>query len=191
MELKRLSPEQTTWVYETLLLDAFPPAELKPLAAMLEMEVGGLYLPYGFFDGETIIGACFLWLGDDGVALIDHLCVSPLRRNEGLGEAILAQMQQLYPTWVLMAESEYPPLAENPSLAERRLGFYRRNHGKTADFRSRIFGVAYSIFYWGDALTQDQYRQVYVRSFTGENLEKYVVVPDVSEEPVEQVRWEQ
>lgn len=189
MKLKPLNPEQTAWVYENLLLDAFPSAELKPLSSMLEMQDKGQYLPYGFFDGEGIIGACFLWLGEEGVALIDHLCVSPLRRNEGLGEVILQQIQDIYPTWVLMAESEYPPLAPDPALAERRLGFYRRNHAKTADFRTRIFGVAYSIFYWGAALKIEQYYQVYVNSFSKEKLEKYVIAPDNSTEPAPQVDW--
>lgn len=191
MKLKPLNPEQLAWVYDDLLLEAFPPAELKPLSAMVDMEQRGLYLPYGFFDGQDIIGACFLWLGEAGVALIDHLCVSPKRRNEGLGETILAQIQQLYPSWVFIAESEYPPLAPEPDLAERRLGFYRRNQAKTADFRTRVFGVSYTIFYWGAELTMAQYAYIYQRSFAPEKYAKYVIIPYTSTAPAPKVDWEQ
>ncbi len=191
MELKPLNPEQLSQVYYGMLTDAFPPAELKPLSAMEAMGAKGIYLPYGFFDGDTIVGACFLWLGQEGVALIDHLCVSSKRRNEGLGEAILLAIQQMYPTWVLIAESEYPPLAPKPELAERRLGFYRRNHAKTAAFRSRVFGVAYTLFYWGQSLSQAQYRYIYENAFSREKMDKYVIIPDTSTTPVQQVDWEQ
>lgn len=189
MKMKLLNPEQTAQVYRDLLIEAFPPAELKPLSAMEEMRAKGTYLPYGFFDGEDIIGLCFLWLGQEGVALIDHLCVSPKRRNEGLGEKILSEIQTIYPSWVLMAESEYPPLAPDPVMAERRLGFYRRNQAKTADFRSCIFGVPYTLFYWGEHLTMEQYYSVYQGSFTPEKLEKYVIVPHTSTQAMPQVDW--
>ena len=94
MELRLPTSEQLSMVYERDLRASFPPAELKPLAAIERMWQEGWYLPYCLFDGGEIVGECFLWLGEPGWALLDYLCVSPAYRNGGTGALILEKMRE-------------------------------------------------------------------------------------------------
>ena len=55
MELKLPTKAQLRAVYEQEMRTAFPPAELKPLGAILEMWEAGLYRPWCLFDGEEIV----------------------------------------------------------------------------------------------------------------------------------------
>ena len=85
MELRLATPEQTALAYERDMIPAFPPAELKPLKNIEAMCRIGRYRPWCLFDGEELVGESFLWLGSPGWALLDYLCVTPSRRNGGLG----------------------------------------------------------------------------------------------------------
>ena len=85
MELRIPTLEQLRTVYDRDLKEAFPSAELKPLRNMEEMWAADRYRPWCLFDGDDIVGEAFLWLGHPGWALLDYLCVSPARRNGGLG----------------------------------------------------------------------------------------------------------
>ncbi len=77
MELKLPTLEQLRLVYDRDLLEAFPKAELKPLATMEKMWAEGWYKPYCLFDGEDILGEAFLWLGHPGWGLLDYLGAPP------------------------------------------------------------------------------------------------------------------
>ena len=85
MELRLPNLEQLEMVYERDLRVSFPAAELKPLHIIRRMLDDGVYRPWCLFDGDKIIGECFLWLGEPGWALLDYLCVSPAYRNGGSG----------------------------------------------------------------------------------------------------------
>lgn len=87
MELRLPTLEQLRTVYDADLQGAFPAAELKPLQNMEELWEAERYRPWCLFDGDEIVGECFLWLGHPGWALLDYLCVSPRQRNAGLGAA--------------------------------------------------------------------------------------------------------
>lgn len=63
MELRIPTSEQLKSVYEEHLKQAFPTSELKPLQSIEELWRDGLYRPWCLFDGDEIVGACFLWLG--------------------------------------------------------------------------------------------------------------------------------
>ena len=126
MELRLPTLEQLRTVYDADLLKAFPAAELKPLRNMEELWEVDRYRPWCLFDGDEIVGECFLWLGHPGWALLDYLCVSPRQRNAGLGAAILRKLQEVEPDTVIFGESEVPEDADDPAMAERRLGFYAR-----------------------------------------------------------------
>lgn len=197
MELKLPTPAQLEKVYETDLRASFPPAELKPLASMQKMWQEGWYRPWCLFDGEEIIGECFLWLGRPGWALLDYLCVSPRRRNGGTGAALIRLMLEKEHGTVIFGESELPAAAPDPAMAERRLGFYARTGARTAGYDTEMFGVAYKTLYWApspidDETLMDQHRFVYRNTFTPERYQRYVRIPlPAGAVPQPKVPWEQ
>lgn len=182
MELRLPSPEQLNAVYETDMKEAFPAAELKPLHAMEEMWRNGWYKPYCLFDGDTILGVCFLWLGRPGWAIIDYLAVTKNARNGGLGAKILQMIRDAEPDIVLFGEAEAPEDAPDPAMAERRLGFYARCGLITAGYDTEIFGVHYKTLYlpghvFSEEELMEQHRFIYQNQFSPEKYAKFVQIP--------------
>ena len=196
MELKIPTPEQLETVYETHLKEAFPDAERKPLQAIEAMWQDGCYQPWCLFDGEEIAGECFLWLGRPGWVLLDYLCVSPQRRNCGIGAILLEKMQEQQTDLAILGECEDPSLAPDPAMAQRRLGFYARNRARMAGYDTSMFGVRYKTIYWAktqipDAELIEQHCFIYQSRFSPEKYAKYVRIPQDPDQPLmEQVPWE-
>ena len=197
MELRLPTLEQLRTVYDADLLKAFPAAELKPLRNMEELWEVDRYRPWCLFDGDEIVGECFLWLGHPGWALLDYLCVSPRQRNAGLGAAILRKLQEVEPDTVIFGESEAPEDADDPAMAERRLGFYARNGLRTAGYDTEMFGVHYKTLYLfreevDDAALMEEHRFVYQSTFSPEKYTQFVRIPDDPGVPSgPKVAWEQ
>lgn len=197
MELRIPTLEQLRTIYDSDLSVSFPPTELRPLRAIEEMWRNGWYRPWCLFDGDDIVGECFLWLGNPGWALLDYLCVSPRRRNGGTGTLLLEKMREKEPGMVILAESEAPVHAPDPALAERRLGFYARNQARTAGYDTDMFGVHYKTLYWADSPVADgelmeQHCFIYRNCFTPEKYTRYVRIPRNPElGPIPQVPWDE
>ena len=197
MELRLPTLEQLRTVYDADLLKAFPAAELKPLRNMEELWEVDRYRPWCLFDGDEIVGECFLWLGHPGWALLDYLCVSPRQRNAGLGAAILRKLQEVEPDTVIFGESEAPEDADDPAMAERRLGFYARNGLRTAGYDTEMFGVHYKTLYLfreevDDAALMEEHRFVYQSTFSPEKYTQFVRIPyDPGVPSGPKVAWEQ
>ena len=184
-------------VYQRDLLEAFPRAELKPLAAMEGMWAGGRYKPYCLFDGEEILGEAFLWLGHPGWGLLDYLCVSPRARNGGLGAAILKELARAEPGSVIFGESEDPDDAPDPELARRRLGFYARNGMRAAGYDTAMFGVHYKTLYLArepvdDAALMAEHRFIYRSSLSPDKYDRFVSIPyDPRQGSGDKAAWQQ
>ena len=197
MELRIPTAEQLQTVYDIDMKAAFPAAELKPLSAIRRMWREGRYKPYCLFDGDDIVGECFLWLGHPGWALLDYLCVSPKARNAGLGALILAKLREVEPGTVIFGEAEAPEHAPDPAMAKRRLGFYARNGLRTAGYDTEVFGVHYKTLYLADRQVAEEtlmkeHDFVYRSSFEPGKYAKYVRIPyDPAKAPGEQVAWDQ
>lgn len=197
MELRMPSPEQLRTVYDAHLREAFPAAELKPLENMEQMWRDGWYRPWCLFDGDDIVGECFLWLGHSGWALLDYLCVSPQCRNTGLGAVILQKLREQEQGTVIFGESEAPEDAPDHDMAVRRLGFYARNGLRTAGYDTEMFGVHYKTLYLAEGPVDDtalmrEHRFVYQNTFTPEKYAKYVRIPcNPNAAPGPKVPWEQ
>ena len=197
MELRMPTWEQVETVYHNDLIPSFPPAELKPLRAIGEMWRDGWYRPWCLFDGDEIVGECFLWLGHPGWMLLDYLCVSPRRRNSGTGALILEKMLEREAGNVILGESEAPIHAPDPEMARRRLGFYARNHARTAGYDTDRFGAHYKTLYWADreipdAVLMDEHRFIYQNRFSPEKYARYVQIPrDPEAPPVQAVPWDE
>ncbi|MDD3347183.1 GNAT family N-acetyltransferase [Oscillibacter sp.] len=197
MELRMPTPEQVRTVYAADLKESFPPTELKPLRAIEELWAEGWYRPWCLFDGDEIVGECFLWLGHPGWALLDYLCVSPRCRNGGTGALLIEKMLEREQGMVILGESEAPEDAPDPVMAKRRLGFYDRNSAKVAGYDTEMFGAHYKTLYWADAPLADEvlmaeHRFIYQNRFSPEKYAKYVRIPwDPTAEPGVQVPWDE
>ena len=197
MELRTPTLEQLRTVYDRDLRTAFPAAELKPLKNMEEMWAEGRYRPWCLFDGDEIVGECFLWLGHPGWALLDYLCVSSARRNGGLGAVLLQKLRERESGTVIFGESEAPEDAPDAAMAARRLGFYARNGLRTAGYDTEMFGVHYKTLYLADgpvdeALLMQEHRFVYENTFAADKFHKYVRIPfDAKAAPGPRVPWQQ
>ena len=197
MELRIPTPEQLRRVYDRDILASFPAAELKPLKNMERMWQEGWYRPLCLFDGDDIVGEAFLWLGHPGWALLDYLCVSPARRNDGLGSVILQTLRRQERDTVIFGESEAPEDAPDVEMAKRRLGFYARNGLRTAGYDTEMFGVHYKTLYLAagavdEAALMREHRFIYENTFSADKFRKYVRIPfDPEAQPGDKVPWQQ
>ena len=182
-------------VFRRDMVEAFPEAELKPLAAMERLWADGWYKPYCLFDGDEIVGEAFLWLGHPGWAIVDYLCVSASRRNDGLGAEIIRMLQELEPETVFFGEAEAPEHAPDPDMANRRLGFYARCGLRMADYDTAMFGIHYKTLYFckGEVDQQrlmQEHDFIYRSTFDPEKFRKYVRIPYQGGD-LTQVAWDQ
>lgn len=199
MELRLPTHKELREIYRTEMKEAFPAAELKPLAEIERMWRGDRYKPYCLYDddGAGPMGLAFLWLGHPGWALLDYLCVCTGWRNDGFGGEVLRMLHEMEPETVIFGEAEAPVHAPDPAMAERRLGFYARNGLRTAGYDTEMFGVHYKTLYLAnrevpDADLMAEHRYVYESSFSPEKFKKHVRIPyDPADAPGEKVAWVQ
>ncbi len=186
MELRIMNPEELRAAYGRDLVEAFPPAELKPLSVMERMREQGIYDPLGLFDGAgEPIGYILLWKHPDGrYILIDYLCVPAGRRNGGIGGKLLAMVRGRYPSdTVFIGETEAPtgdPAAD--ALILRRMEFYRRNGAAFLGYDCALFGVHFKTICWAERLpVEDEilrcHQEIYLRQFGPERYRRYIQLP--------------
>ena len=111
MNLNIMTPSELREAYETDLREAFPPSELKPLAAMEGMRERGIYEPLRLTgDGGEPVGYMLLWKHpEEPYVLVDYLCVPARLRGRGVGGQLIAMVRQRYPAdTVFIGESEAP-----------------------------------------------------------------------------------
>ena len=182
MELRLPTIEQLRTVYDRDMKEVFPSAELKPLSAIERMWKEGWYTPWCLFDGDEIVGQCFLWLGHPGWALLDYLCVSAGARNGGLGSVILQKLAEVETDTVIFGEAEAPVHAPDPAMAERRLGFYARCGARDTGFTEHLFDAWFRILVldcpgagtFADRQAVDALVNCYRRTISETEWQKYV-----------------
>ena len=195
MELRIPTPEQLRLVYQRDMLSAFPAAELKSLAVMERMWAEGWYKPCCLFDGDEIVGAALLWLGHPGWSIVDYLCVTESRRNDGLGARILQLLQEMEPDTVFFGEAEAPEHAPDPEMAKRRLAFYARCGLRTAFYDTAMFGVHYKTLYFANGEVDEErlmreHEFIYRNTFDPEKFRRYVCIPYAGGD-LTQTAWDQ
>ena len=182
MELRLMTKEELTALYQNEMVIDFPKAELKPLHAMLRLMDMGRYDPLLVLDGEKPIGYALAWLPEDRAgALLEYFGVLRGLRNDGLGTKILALLLERYGQ--IFGEAEKPNSddpAEN-DLRRRRIGFYERNGFRVLDYECALFGVHFNCLYCGpeldDRRVEAMHRAVYAGYFSPAHLERYIQLP--------------
>lgn len=196
--LRKLSDGEIERAYETVFREAFPPEELKPLAAMRRMMGEGQYEPLGLFrDGEPVGYIC-CWL-DEPYILIDYLCVDRRFRNRGIGAVILEKTREYYPeNTVFIGEVEAPTGdGEADGLIRRRLGFYARCGARTLSYDTAAFGVHYKTIAWAageldEAEVMARHDGFYRRNFPPERYAAAIQIPlRPGEKPFRRTAWDE
>lgn len=186
MTLRILTPEELRLAYETDLREAFPPSELKPLAAMESLRRRGVYDPLGAFgEAGEVLGYALLWKHREGrYMLIDYLCVPAGKRGGGIGGRIIQAVREHYPPdTVLLGESEAPTGdPDRDEIILRRLAFYRRTGAVTLGYDCALFGVHFKDICWGSPMPEEaeilrRHQEIYLDQFGQARYDQYIQLP--------------
>ena len=67
--VRKLNESALRGIYDAYMHEAFPPAELKPLAVMLRLMERGRYLCYGYYRNGRLAAYAFFYRHDSRVLL--------------------------------------------------------------------------------------------------------------------------
>ncbi|MCI8513663.1 MAG: GNAT family N-acetyltransferase [Lachnospiraceae bacterium] len=155
MEMKLLTRDRYSEIFQNHMKRDFAADELKPLSMMYDMLARGIYEGYGFYEDGQWMGYVFLVLGKGDCALVDYLAICPEFRNQGCGSRFLDALAEMLTEEKrapggLILESEKPEAGKTEAdrvLRARRIGFYERNSFRRTSLACELFGVAYTIMY--------------------------------------------
>lgn len=176
-------------LYHSQITPTFPPAERRPLRAMLRLLDQGVYRPLALVRGEDVLAYALLWRDrENGYALLDYLGVCPSCRGQGVGSALLRAVLETCRV-CLLAEVEAPgpslPPEEN-ALRTRRLDFYRRAGFSVLPYEADIFRVRYVMLTSGDpqdaAGAMEAHIRLYRTQFAPPVYRRMVHIPLASKE---------
>ena len=122
--VRKLNESALRGIYDAYMHEAFPPAELKPLAVMLRLMERGRYLCYGYYRNGRLAAYAFFYRHDSRVLLLDYFAVTPELRGRGVGSAFLAALN---------------------AMRLRRIAFYERAGLSLTGAACRLYGVRYAI----------------------------------------------
>ena len=189
MELKRATPEEVRLVYERDLVEAFPPMELRTWPEIEDLMQRNKYEFLCLHDGAEIVGTVSLCPSRPGWTYWEYLCVTPTRRNAGLGKLLVQAVLERYSDSVIFGEVEAPAHAPDPALAARRRELYLRNGFFQAGFEVELFGVCYNVLYHADAPLPDadiqrEYDALCQSVYPPDEYERYIRIPYKAQEIV-------
>lgn len=183
MNIRELTREELKTVYETEMVHTFPPAELKPFAAMEGLLDRGCYRPLGLFEDGTLVSYLLLWTDSSGqYALGDYLGTVANRRNGGLGAKFLQMVFSNLQFKCILGEAEAPDSGdpEADALRRRRLAFYERNGLRYLNYDCALFGVHYRCLVYGDIgdrEAMEAHRNIYAAQFSPQQMERFIQLP--------------
>ena len=143
--LTKLDKKQIEYIYNTFMVNDFPPDELKPLPHLLRMVEEGLCTYYALFEGEEVLSYFGLCV-KDGYALVDYLAVNPKKRGQGIGSETLRCLKQVAGENTIIIECEDIEKAGSGSeetVRRRRITFYERAGFRLRGVKTNLFGVDY------------------------------------------------
>lgn len=174
MKLIQLTLPEGKRIFDTHMARDFPAAEIKPWEIMEKLYRNGYYdMLAAELDGK-MVGYAWQFRPGGDVVLVDYLAVFPEYRGTGIGKRILQAMGEYYQEKLIL-ESEFPDEAPDRSMAERRLGFYRRSGFEITGVQVRLFGVRFHILaQGGDQNTKSHMEQIYNAMLTPEQAKTAV-----------------
>ena len=186
MKLKQLSADELTSLYQTELVNAFPPSELKPLKSMLTLMEGNRYEALGMYDEDGLHGYALTWL-EPGIpfALLDYFGTLEGQRGSGLGTKMLDLLAEHYKNYRGIfgeAEGVFSPDPEEAKLQQRRLDFYSRNGFRYGGYDCALFGVHYLTLIRGneDVTAEellDAHQRIYKSGIPPKVYDQFIQIP--------------
>ena len=145
--VRKLNESALRGIYDAYMHEAFPPAELKPLAVMLRLMERGRYLCYGYYRNGRRAAYAFFYRHDSRVLLLDYFAVTPELRGRGVGSAFLAALDAVLGGVCILGEVEMPDShdAGLNAMRLRRIAFYERAGFSLTGAACRLYGVRYAI----------------------------------------------
>lgn len=154
-QIKELSKEELTELYETNLKQDFPVSEIKPLWHITKSMEEQYGMSLGIYEGTDLRAyGIFILPKDYHAALIDYFAVVSAFRGQGIGHSSLELIRTYFQAGGgldrLYIECESP--ASTADKAEqktrsRRISFYESMGCQKTDCMSNVFGVEYEIFH--------------------------------------------
>lgn len=199
MEIRELNRAELAALYTDELAHTFPPAELKPLAAMEQMMDRGCYHPLGLWGNGAVVSYMLLWTDRAAqYALVDYLGTTPSRRGGGLGAEFLRSAFETFPQYkCFLVEAEAPTSGDETTdaLRRRRLDFYLRSGLRQLNYDCALFGVHYRCLAHGDISDSEALRvhqTIYAQQCSPAHLERFIQLPLKPGEAVKPaLEWEE
>ena len=186
MRLKILDAQELTQLYQTELVNAFPPSELKPLKSMLNLMAQNRYEALGLYDENGLHGYALTWL-EPGIpfALLDYFGTLAGQRGTGLGSLMLDMLAEHYQNYRGIfgeAEGVFSPDPAQAALQKRRLAFYARNGFRYGGYDCALFGVHYLTLIRGDADVSagellDAHQRIYHSGIPKQAYDRFIQIP--------------
>lgn len=154
--LKKLNNSQVEEIYNTYLVNDFPPSEVKSLKRILEGIADGKYFACGYEeDGELKGYAYFIQSKSGSTLLLDYLAVLADKRSSGIGSKIITEVQKMAQNegkhLILEVENpDYEAPGANRDYMVKRIGFYEKNNIHLSNVTCHFYGNEYRILYAGD-----------------------------------------
>lgn len=188
MDIKKLTAEDISAVYDIYMKKDFPPGELKPLAIFLETMEENIAGGFGYYDGDELKAyAFFAWAEGGRFVLLDYLAVKREDRGRGIGGDFLRRLAREMSFEGMLIEIEDPMLAKNAEQLKERLrrtDFYLACGAERTGLRTKLLDVNYEVLYLGAAradlcrVCASELGKIYMRMVGPELYEKYCTIPD-------------
>lgn len=154
-QVKELSIEEVTELYETHLKQDFPVSEVKPLWHITKSMEEQYGMSLGIYEDARLRAyGIFILPPDYPAALIDYFAVVSSFRGQGIGHTALALIRSYFQNRGgldrLYIECESPALAEDEAEQKkrfRRISFYESLGCQKTDCLTNVFGVEYELFH--------------------------------------------
>lgn len=152
---------------------SFPAVERKPFLMLLKNRRAGFTELLSIEDGEGRFQGLVITVHFRDMVLLDYFAVASGTRGNGIGQAVLEELQKRYPgkRFFLEYESVNEPCG-NLEQRMRRQAFYRRNNMTPMDYEVRIFGTQMAVAGYQCRISFEEYRALYAELFAGRIAEK-------------------
>lgn len=149
MDYKKATLAEIEDIYNNYMKKDFPPAELKPLKAILHAVNMGWYTVFMAYDESGIKGyACIASCGD-GIGFLDYFAIVKKYRGTGVGTEFFRELDRLSNSECILLETESVESAKNEEenfIRRRRIAFYKRSGCVDTGCMYNVFGVEYNVF---------------------------------------------